>query len=77
VREENDRRFINFALALEPTEMTNEALQSHNACCPGAAAAAAHCGRLLGASGGELLAYATSCDVRRDDSFVGYAAIVF
>lgn len=77
VRAENDRRFIDRALALEPADMIDEALQHRNACCPGAAAAAARCGRLLGASAGELLAYATSCDVRRDDSFVGYAAILF
>jgi MEMO1 family protein len=77
VRDENDRRFVDLALALDPPAMIDEALASHNACCPGAAAAAARCGRLLGSNAGELLAYAQSCDIRRDDSFVGYAAILF
>jgi len=77
VRDENDRRFVDLALALEPGAMIAEALQSHNACCPGAAAAAARCARVLGATAGELLAYATSGDIRPDDSFVGYAAIIF
>jgi AmmeMemoRadiSam system protein B len=77
VREENDRRFIDLALALSPAEMVAEALQHQNACCPGAAAAAVRCGQLLGAGRGELLGYATSADVRRDESFVGYASIIF
>jgi MEMO1 family protein len=77
VRDENDRRWIDLACRLEPQAVIDEALESSNSCCPGAAAAAIQCGRQLGAQRGELLAYATSADVRPDDSFVGYAAIVF
>jgi AmmeMemoRadiSam system protein B len=77
VREENDRRFVELALALRPAEMIAEALQRSSACCPGAAAAAVHCGKRLGSSDGELLSYATSADVHRNDSFVGYASIIF
>jgi hypothetical protein len=77
VREVNDRRFIELACQLDPTAAIEEALEHHNACCPGAAAAAIRCGHQLGAKSAELLAYATSADVRPDDSFVGYAGIVF
>jgi AmmeMemoRadiSam system protein B len=77
VRNENDRRFIDVACALDPAGSIEEALGRYNACCPGAAAAAIECGLQLGATGGELLDYATSADVRPGDNFVGYAGIVF
>jgi MEMO1 family protein len=77
VRENNDPRFIDLACRLEPRGMIDEALKSSNACCPGAAAAAVRGAQKLDAAAGELLAYATSADVRRDTSFVGYAGILF
>lgn len=79
VRAENDSRFIELALALEPEAMMHEALVSQNACCSGAAAAAVECGRQLGAAAGELLVHSLSSDSPHGggDSFVGYAAIVF
>jgi len=76
VKEENDPRWIERACALDTTGMIEEALESSNACCPGAAAAAARCARELGSSQAELLAYSTSADIRPDASFVGYAGIL-
>jgi MEMO1 family protein len=76
VRGENDKRFVDLALRLDAAGAIEEGLTRSNACCPGAAAAAMKCASLLGARGGELLAYATSADVRMDASFVGYAGIV-
>jgi len=76
VREENDPRFIERACRLDAGAVVEDALERSNACCPGAAAAAVQCAQRLGSGGGELLAYATSADVRRDVSFVGYAGIL-
>jgi AmmeMemoRadiSam system protein B len=48
-REENDRRIIDAMLAMDPARVIEEALDRHNACCPGAAAAAIACGKAMGA----------------------------
>ncbi len=79
----NDRQFIELALALEPERLLANALESGNACGPGAAAAALAAAQRLGAQKGVLLAHTNSNDVMlremgtaRSDS-VGYAAIVF
>lgn len=77
VKEENDRRAIEYMLNLDPEGLIGEALKNHNACCPGGAAAAVAAARQLGSEQGELIIYATSYDVYPDDSFVGYAGIVF
>ncbi len=77
VREENDPAFIDRALELDCGSMVEVALDRRNACCPGAAAAAAHCSRALGSTSGTLLRYGTSADIHRSSSFVGYAAIIF
>jgi AmmeMemoRadiSam system protein B len=77
VRDENDRRVIEAMLALDPRRVIAEALTRQNACCPGAAAAAIHAGRELGADAAELVRYATSYDRSPGESFVGYAGIVF
>lgn len=79
----NDRRFIDLALSLEAERLLAGAIETANACGPGAAAAAIAAARKLGAAQGQLLAYTNSNDVMRSkmgtasrDS-VGYAAIVF
>jgi AmmeMemoRadiSam system protein B len=77
VRNENDRRIIDFMLALEPDKVIAEGLASQNACCSGAAAAALAAGKQLGATRAEELQYATSYDKSPGDSFVGYVGIVF
>jgi len=79
----NDRQFIDLALGLEPERLLASALESGNACGPGAAAATVTVARQLGAPKGVLLAHTNSNEimlremgtVSRDS--VGYAAIVF
>ena len=79
VREQNDQRFIDVTIQLDPEAMMESARTGRNACCPGAAAAAVECGRQLGSTRGELLIQALSTDISSagGDSFVGYAGIVF
>jgi AmmeMemoRadiSam system protein B len=76
VRNENDRRFIDAMLALEPEKVIAEARARQNACCAGAAATAIETAKHLGADRADELAYATSYDKSPGDSFVGYAGIV-
>jgi hypothetical protein len=75
VKAENDARMIEKMLGLDPEGVIAEASASHNACCPGAVAAAIAAAAELGAGSAELLEYATSHDVHPSDSFVGYAAV--
>jgi len=79
----NDRAFIDRALRLEPEDLLAQALESGNACGPGAAAATIAAARRLGVGAGRLLAHTNSSDIMlqqmgtasRDS--VGYAAVVF
>jgi AmmeMemoRadiSam system protein B len=79
----NDRQFIDLALSLEPERLLANAIESGNACGPGAAAATVTVARRLGARQGVLLAHTNSNEIilremgtsSRDS--VGYAAIVF
>lgn len=77
VKAENDRRFIDAALGLNPEIVLGEALRHQNACCAGAAAATIQSALDLGASQGVLMAYTTSYDKIPGDSFVGYAGIAY
>jgi AmmeMemoRadiSam system protein B len=77
VKEENDRRFIEVALQLDPKGVIEEALRHQNACCAGAAAATIQAALDLGLSQGVLVAYTTSYDKIPGDSFVGYAGMAF
>ncbi len=77
VREVNDKRAVEHMEAMEAEALIHDAVTHHNVCCAGAAASAIQAAAALGASRGILLAYATSYDIRPDDSFVGYAGVVF
>ena len=77
VKEVNDRRIIELFTKMDPQGVIDEALNSRNSCCPGAAAAAISASKNAGATKGVLLDYTTSYDIHPDLSFVGYAAIVF
>lgn len=77
VKTVNDRRVVDLMLRMDEEQLIEESLRNSNACCSGAAAAAISAVRELGARNGELIKYATSCDVRPDNSFVGYVGIVF
>jgi AmmeMemoRadiSam system protein B len=77
VKNENDKRVVDLMMAMDAEGVVAEALKNHNACCSGAVAAAISAAKSLGAQEGKKLIYSTSYDVRPDDSFVGYAGILF
>jgi len=77
VRERNDKRFLDALLALDGDLALELGERERSACSSGAAAAALSFARSAGASRARLLEYATSLDVRRDPSFVGYGAVAF
>lgn len=77
VRSVNDRRLIDEMLSMNPLKIIQEAMENHNACCAGAAAAAISAGIELGSTGAKLLTYSTSHEKTEAESFVGYAGIVF
>jgi MEMO1 family protein len=77
VRSTNDRRFIDALLGLDGLEAIRLGEEERSACSSGAAAAALAFAQASGSSRAELFGYATSLDVRRDESFVGYASIGF
>ena len=77
VREENDRGFIDAVLDGDEAAALGHAIDHQSACCPGAAVAA-----MAAVRGGpdgshpELVDHYLSYDIRRDESFVGYASIL-
>jgi hypothetical protein len=77
VKEVNDKGFIDCALRMDAEGLLDHALKNDSACSAGAAAAALATSEALGAKQGTLLDYYTSCDIMADDSFVGYAGIVY
>lgn len=77
VKNENDRRLVDLILRMDAEEVIRESLTNHNACCSGAVAAAIAAAKKLGACEAQKLFYATSYDVRPDNSFVGYVGVVF
>jgi hypothetical protein len=77
VKQENDKGFIDHALKMDAAGLLNHAEKNSSACSAGAAASAIATCRTLGAEKGTLIDYYTSYDIMPDDSFVGYAGIVF
>lgn len=77
VKEVNDRRIVDLFLAIDPEAIMKEADLHHNACCPGAAAAATSAVSESGARRGILADYSTSYDVMPNMSFVGYAGVLY
>lgn len=76
-RKQNDAAFIDAVVRLEAGRAARLGVTERAACSAGAAAVAIGFAREHGVKRGELLEYGQSLDVRRDDSFVGYAAIRF
>lgn len=80
VKKDNDPKVIQKMEALDALGVLTTARQKHNACCPGAVAAAIGAAKSLGAKKGELVRYTTSFDERPSEpepaSFVGYAGVV-
>lgn len=77
VKNENDRGWIDLALKMDEEGLLKHALEHDSACSGGAAASAIASCKVLGAEKGTLVDYYTSYDVMPDDSFVGYAGIVY
>ena len=77
VKKENDKGFIDRALRMDAEGLLKHALENDSACSAGAAISAMATSKVLGAEKGILLDYYTSYDIMPDDSFVGYAGIVY
>ncbi len=77
VKNENDKGFIDRALKMDTAGLLKHAQENDSACSAGAAASAMATCKALGADKGILLDYYTSYDIMPDDSFVGYAGIVY
>jgi MEMO1 family protein len=77
VKNENDEGFIRRALEMDEEGLLSYALQNESACSAGAAVSAISTCKLLGAKEGTLIEYYTSYDILPDQSFVGYAGIVY
>lgn len=77
VRKENDKGFIEAALDMDVERLLKHAEKNESACSAGAVAAAIATSKALGAIEGVLLDYYTSYDIMPDESFVGYAGIVY
>ena len=77
VKGTNDKAFIEALLDMNCEAALSLGLKKGSACSAGAAVAALGFALEMGATDARLLEYATSLDVRQDDSFVGYAALAF
>jgi hypothetical protein len=77
VKKENDRGFIDRALRMDAGGLLKHALENGSACSAGAAISAMATCKALGSEKGFLLDYYTSYDIMPDDSFVGYAGILY
>ncbi len=77
VKEENDKKIIDAMLALNSDRVLLLGNEDKSACSAGAAAAAIEFARYYKAREGILIAYSSSYEFHRDNSFVGYAGIYF
>ena len=77
VKEENDKGFVDRAMKMDTAGLLKHTLENDSACSAGAAASAISTCKALGAEKGILLDYYTSYDIMPDESFVGYAGIVY
>jgi AmmeMemoRadiSam system protein B len=77
VKKENDKGFVDHALKMDAESLLKHALENDSACSAGAAISALATSKALGAEKGILLDYYTSYDIMPDDSFVGYAGIIY
>jgi AmmeMemoRadiSam system protein B len=77
VKEENDKGFIERALKMDAAALLKHAIENDSACSAGAAVSAMATCKAMGAEKGILLDYYTSYDIMPDDSFVGYAGIIY
>ncbi len=77
VKDVNDKRIIDCLLALDTGLALERALRERSACSVGGALAAMGFARSRGVRHGTLLSYATSQDIHPEESFVGYAGVLY
>ncbi|WDP92655.1 MAG: AmmeMemoRadiSam system protein B [Desulfobacter sp.] len=77
VKEENDAAAIGALIRMDVSGIIEQGLSNHNMCCAGAAAAAVAACKKIGAAKGICLDYASSYDLSRASSFVGYCGMVY
>ncbi|HDL64571.1 MAG TPA: AmmeMemoRadiSam system protein B [Proteobacteria bacterium] len=77
VKEVNDRSFIENLIEMDPEAALEDAARNQSACSAGGAVAALSFAREMGVREGELLRYLTSYDIYPNESFVGYAGIIY
>lgn len=77
VKEINDRGYIDLLLELKGEESLEYADKKRSACSAGAAYGALYIAKKKGITKAELIGYSTSYDIRKDESFVGYAGIIY
>jgi AmmeMemoRadiSam system protein B len=77
VKEVNDKVYVDRALEMNATGVLEAAAQDQSSCSAGATAAAIGAAKAMGAAQARLVDYYTSYDIRPDNSFVGYAGIIF
>lgn len=77
VKEVNDKTYVDRALRLDAAGVLKAAARDQSSCSAGATAAAISAAQAQGATKALLVDYYTSYDIRPDNSFVGYAGILF
>lgn len=77
VKNINDKGYVDLLLKLEGEKSIDYALKNKSACSSGAALGSVTVAKKRGMKIGHLLGYSTSYDVHKDDSFVGYAGIIY
>jgi AmmeMemoRadiSam system protein B len=77
VKRENDKGFIDQALKMDAAGLLKHALENDSACSAGAVVSVMATCKALGVEKGILLDYYTSYDIMPDDSFVGYAGVIY
>ena len=77
VKKENDKGLIDCALRMDTEGLLRHAEENDSACSAGAVAATMTTCKFLGAGKGILIDYYTSYEILPDESFVGYAGIVY
>jgi MEMO1 family protein len=77
VRNINDKNYIDLLLSMKGEESMNYANSNKSACSSGAALGAVIIAKKAGIKSGKLIGYSTSYDLHPDESFVGYAGIIY
>ena len=77
VQNENDKKAIDAMIKMKPDVILAESLINQNLCCGGAVAATLSAAKKLGSQKGFSVAYSTSYEKHKNDSFVGYSGVLF